>query len=57
VGEYPEPYVAAFLAFQTIYHDGSWGAHRPGYADDIVENALDYMRTAEPLACPTPVAE
>ncbi len=54
VGTYPEAYVAAYLALQATFEDGSWGVHQPRYAPDIAANARAFMETNSVL-CPVVV--
>jgi hypothetical protein len=47
---HPEPYVAAFLALQALFEDGSWGVHQPRFAPAVAANALAFME-ANSAAC------
>ena len=42
-GEHPEPYVAAYLAFNALAEDGSFGVHQPRFAPALAEAALAFM--------------
>jgi hypothetical protein len=50
-GTHPEPYVAAYLVYNAVIEDGSYGVHHPRYAPDLVEAALEYMESNSDL-CP-----
>lgn len=51
VGDHPEPFVAAYLAFNALVEDGSWGVHQPEYARELAAAALAYMQANSSL-CP-----
>jgi predicted CxxxxCH...CXXCH cytochrome family protein len=51
VGDHPEPYVAAYLVFNALVEDGSFGVHQPEYARALADAALQYMIGTSP-ACP-----
>jgi hypothetical protein len=51
VGDHPEPFVAAYLVFNALIEDGSWGVHQPDYARDLARAALAYMQANSSL-CP-----
>ena len=51
VGEHPEPFVAAYLAFNALVEDGSFGVHQPQFAPALAGAALDFMASNSDL-CP-----
>jgi hypothetical protein len=52
VGEHPEPFVAAFLIWDGLVKDGSYGTHHPDFQPDVAEAAYNYM-VANSDNCPT----
>jgi hypothetical protein len=50
-GMHPEPYVAAYLVYNSLIEDGSFGVHQPDYVEDLAEAALTYMQDNSEL-CP-----
>jgi hypothetical protein len=43
IGDHPEPFVAAYLAFNALIEDGSIGVHQPRYATNLATAALAFM--------------
>lgn len=51
-GQHPEPYVAAFINYNTLYYDGSGGIHHPQFTTSLLQNTLDFMRNNAPACAP-----
>jgi hypothetical protein len=50
-GMHPEPFVAAYLAYNAFVEDGSWGIHHPDYVMDVTEEAYNFMMANSDM-CP-----
>jgi hypothetical protein len=50
-GMHPEPYVAAYLVYNALVEDGSFGVHQPRYAPRLADAALEFMEDNSDL-CP-----